>query len=87
MFYEGAPWPIQRRRALELINIFAWPEYLRLQEVAREEDTCDCEEEDFATPPPLDEADLYRQWFGWRNGVVKKYSLKAFVAAVPQPTP
>lgn len=87
MFYEGAPWPIQRRRALGLINLFTWPEFLWLQQVAYEDDNYDYETEGRTQRPLLDEAFLYSQWLGWRNDVVKTFSLETFVHPATPLTP
>lgn len=67
--------------------MFTWSEFLWLQRIACEDDNYDCETEDLPQRPPLDDTLLYSQWLGWRNSVMKKYSLETFVPPATLQTP
>jgi hypothetical protein len=75
----GAPWPIQRRRALEILQAFLWPDFLWLKKVEHEDENYDREEQGLERPRPLDEAALYAEWFQWRQGFIQKYQLQTFI--------
>ena len=79
LLYDDAPWPIQRRRAFEIVEMLPWPEYLWLKQVKREVDTGDREEQGLPPLPPLDESVLHAAWLQWREQFVHKYHLQKLV--------
>ncbi|MDP2605264.1 MAG: hypothetical protein Q8S00_22205 [Deltaproteobacteria bacterium] len=68
------PWPIQRRRALTLLNVIDEDGFCNLKRVMHEEDTLDAlEEGDAVVPFDLERARV--DWARWRENTIEKYRL------------
>lgn len=63
------PWPIARVRALEIVRVFDFAAYARIEEVVHE-----CE-----SMRPPDRGQLFERWRRWREGLIKRYILAGYV--------
>ena len=78
-----APWPIQRYRALTLLQALSWDDYLRIAQTIREAKEIDLLEQDPVPLPPLDEDLLKTEWLQWRSGLIQRYQLEGLVPENP----
>ena len=74
--YERMPWPVQRYRALKLLEVFDWETDLRLQEVIREEGSAERLENGEAVEGQ-DIEQLKAEWLKWRSETIQRYRLNA----------
>lgn len=90
--YDSAPWSIQRRRALDLIQYFEWQTYLFSHRVMQECTWLDLQERsrgltaedwDHYMPAHFDETQHHAAWLRWREGLIHRYCLEEIVRAYP----
>ena len=77
------PWPIQRKRAFELLRVFDWETYFRLREVISEDERAqnlDIEEQiEHQTA-----GELKTEWIKWQTETIQRYRLEAMLE-IPRP--
>ena len=70
---ESTPWPIRRREALNLLQLFDWETVSRFRKVIWEVD----EPNDSARWPTELER-VKAQWLEWRQVMIQKYNLQGY---------
>ena len=72
------PWPMQRKRAFELLKVFDWETYFRLSEVISEDEKA--EKPDIEEQIELQTAEqLKTEWIKWRTETIQRYRLEALI--------
>ena len=73
------PWPIQRYRALTLLEVFDWETFLRLQEAIWEEETAE-RLDNGETIEPLDAQQGKAEWVRWQSNMITRFRLEALTS-------
>jgi hypothetical protein len=76
------PWPMQRKRAFELMRVFDWETYLRIREVISEVDKVERPEIDEQIEHQTEEQ-FKTEWIKWRSETIQRYRLEALLE-IPQ---
>ena len=85
---EAVPWPIRRRRALDIVELFTLDQWLRMTEIMhlKVDGTAilaksrDHSKEAWEAREPVDVEQVRSLWLQWRGNVIRKYRLEGLVS-------